>query len=328
MLGDKQRSLSARQEAGLLLERCFVSYLFFVARHPCWQPCGPPQSDVKERSRRFFRVLPRRRWARMLTSLVLPVLLALFTPVQAEPQKLRIGTGDWAPYVDQKRADGGALARLVSAVFADAGYDVEYIFHPWDRNVLMLQQGQLHAIMPYSCSPSRLNYGICSDPLVRGEIVLFHRRDQAFDWTTVEDLLKYRIGTTLGYSYGPAFDEALQAGRLNVQQSGKEDTGFRLLELGRVDLHPQDHAVGYAMLRRLFPEGSGHIVHHPRQLNTEPLRLLFRKNDAESAELLQLFNAGLRRFAERGDLERLQQALNTGNADDWRPAESTQVMRD
>ncbi len=162
----------------------------------------------------------------MLASLTLPVLLVALGPVQAEPQKLRIGTGDWAPYVDQERSDGGALARLISAVFAEAGYQVEFIFHPWDRNVLMLQQGQLHAIMPYSCSPSRLNYGICSDPLVRGEIVLFHRRDQAFDWTSVEDLLKYHIGTTLGYSYGPAFDDALQAGRLSVEQNGKETPAF------------------------------------------------------------------------------------------------------
>lgn len=276
----------------------------------------------------FVCVSPGRRWARMLASLTLPLWLLALGSVQADPKKLRIGTGDWAPYVDQKRSDGGALARLISAVFAEAGYQVEYVFHPWDRNVLMLQQGQLHAIMPYSCASSRLNYGICSDTLVRGEIVLFHRRDQAFDWARVEDLLKYRIGTTLGYSYGPAFDEALQAGRLNVQQNGKEDTGFRLLELGRVDLHPQDRAVGYAMLRRLFPQDGGNITHHPRQLNTEPLRLLFRKDDPEGASLLRLFNAGLRKFAERGDLQRLQQALNTGNADDWMPSISAHVAPD
>jgi polar amino acid transport system substrate-binding protein len=310
--------------------RCSVSYLFFVARHPWRQPCGPSQCDAKKRSRRFFRVSLRGLRARMLASLALSALLAamISVPAQAELQKLRIGTGEWAPYIDQERADGGALGRLVSAVFADVGYDVEYIFHPWDRNVLMLQQGHLNAIMPYSCTPSRLNYGICSDPVVRGEIVLFYRRDHAFDWTTVDDLLNYRIGTTLGYSYGPAFDAAMQAGRLNVEQSGKEDTSFRLLELGRIDLHPQDRAVGYAMLRRLFPKDGGNIVHHPRQLNTEPLRLMFRKDDAESAELLQQFNVSLRRFAERGDLQRLQQALNTGNADEWRPSVPAQTALD
>lgn len=75
-----------------------------------------------------------RRWL-VLASLMLSGLVSAAEPV------VRIGTGDWVPYVDQHRADGGALARLISAVFAAAGYQVEFSFYPWDRNVRMLQQG-------------------------------------------------------------------------------------------------------------------------------------------------------------------------------------------
>jgi polar amino acid transport system substrate-binding protein len=245
-------------------------------------------------------------------------LLALAPLAQAE-RIVRIGTGDWVPYVDQHRADGGALARLVKAVFASTGHRVEFVFHPWDRNVLMLQQGELDAIMPYSCSARRQDYGVCSEPLVRGQVVLFHRKDLAFDWARVEDLKRYRIGTTLGYSYGPQFDGALQKGLLRVEQNSKDDTAFRLLELKRIDLHPQDRAVGYSMLRRLFPGEQG-ITHHPRYLNTEPLRLLFRKNDPAAEELLRSFNEELVRYAQRGELKRLQEALYSGDADSWRPS--------
>lgn len=253
----------------------------------------------------------------LLRWLLLGMLLALAPLAQAE-RVVRIGTGDWVPYVDQHRADAGALARLVKAVFAAAGHRVEFVFYPWDRNVLMLQQGALDAIMPYSCSPMRLDYGVCSEPLVRGEVVLFHRKDLVFDWARVEDLKNYRIGTTLGYSYGPQFDAALQKGMLRIEQNSKEDTAFRLLELKRIDLHPQDRAVGYSMLRRLFPGEQG-ITHHPRYLNTEPLRLLFRKSDPEAEELLSRFNEELARFAQRGELKRLQEALYSGDADNWRP---------
>lgn len=251
--------------------------------------------------------------------LLLAVLLLSSLVASADPV-VRIGTGDWVPYVDQRRADGGALARLISAVFAAAGYKVEFSYYPWDRNVLMLQQGALDAIMPYSCSPMRLGYALCSEPLVRGEIVLFHRKDLPFDWQRIEDLKPYRIATTLGYSYGPQFDQALQAGQLQIEQSSKEDTAFRLLALKRVDLHPQDRAVGYAMLRRLFSESERlALTHHPRFLNTEPLRLLFRKGDPKAQELLLRFNRELARFAERGDLRSLQRALYTGDPDRWRP---------
>ncbi len=231
---------------------------------------------------------------------------------------VRVGTGDWVPYVDQSREDGGALSRLVRDIFEAAGYQVEFVYYPWDRNLLMLEHGTLDAVMPYSCSAQRRRISECSDPVVQGEIVLFQRSDKALNWARIEDLKSFRIATTLGYSYGPQFDAALQAGQLQVQQSGKEETGFRLLELGRVDFHPQDRAVGYAMLRRLFtPEARAAITHHPRLLNTEPLHLLFRKGDARADRLREVFNAGLRRLAESGELERLQQALYSGNADQW-----------
>lgn len=251
-------------------------------------------------------------------------LLAAFaiacSPHALAEQVVRVGTGDWAPYVDQQRSDNGAMVRLIHAVFADAGYQAKFEFYPWDRNVLKLQQGSLDAIMPYICTAPRRVFSDCSEPMVRGEIVLFHRKELAFDWQKIEDLQKFRIGTTLGYAYGPQFDEAQRAGQLHTFQNGKEDTGFRLLDLGRIDLHPQDRAVGYAMLQRLLSaEARAQITHHPRSLSNEPLHLLFRKDDARGDELREAFNRSLRKFAERGDLMRLQQALYSGNADRWTP---------
>lgn len=235
----------------------------------------------------------------------------------AEPV-VRIGTGDWVPYVSEQREDGGALARLVREIFTAAGYQVEFIYRPWARNLLMLEQGSLDAVMPYSCSAVRQRVSVCSDPVVQGEIVLFQRKSQTLDWQSINDLKAFRIATTLGYSYGPQFDAALQAGQFQVQQSGNENTGFRLLELGRVDFHPQDRAVGYAMLHRLFsPEERAKITHSPRILNSESLHLLFRKGDAQGDKLRALFNAGLQRLTASGELKRLQQALYSGNPDQW-----------
>lgn len=265
----------------------------------------------------FVLSLLRHVLSRTLGSL--PALALLFASLGVSAQPLvRIGTGDWVPYIDQQRADGGALARLTREIFSAAGYQVEFVYYPWDRNLLMLEQGGVDAVMPYSCSAQRRSISACSDPVVQGEVVLFQRRELKLDWMDVADLKTLRIATTLGYSYGPQFDAVLAAGQLQVQQSSKEDTGFRLLSLGRVDVHPQDRAVGYAMLRRLFsPAERAAISHHPRILNSEPLHLLFRKNDAQADQLRELFNAGLRRFAKSGELQRLQQALYSGNADQW-----------
>lgn len=248
------------------------------------------------------------------------LLLLHSTQVQAADKVVRVGTGDWVPYLDQNQADGGALGRLVQVVFQSVGYRVEIYFHPWDRNLLLLQQGSLDAVMPYICTQARQQISVCSDEVLRGEVVLFHHVDRPFDWQQVEDLRPLRIGTALGYSYGPLFDAAVQAGKLQVQQANKEDTNFRLLLLGRIDVHPQDRAVGYAMLRRLFSADEQVLItHHPRELNREPLHLLFHKDSARGLELLKLFNQGLQRLVETGELQELQQALYTGRADSWRP---------
>lgn len=231
---------------------------------------------------------------------------------------VRVGTGDWLPYVDQQRADGGALPRLVRSIFESAGYQVEFVYYPWDRNLLMLEHGSLDAILPYLCSTARQRVSTCSEPVVRGDVVLFQRADQTLNWSRVEDLAAFRIATTLGYAYGPQFDEAVARNVLRVQQSGKEDTGFRLLSLGRVDFHPQDRAVGYAMLNRLFSaEERQQITHHPTRLHSDPLHVLFRKNDPRAETLLHVFNEGLQRLKRRGDISRLQKALNEGRVDQW-----------
>lgn len=252
-------------------------------------------------------------------SLLLAATLVCLNVAAAET--VRIGTADWAPYVDQQREDGGAFTRLVRELFTAAGYQVELVYYPWERNLLMLEQGQLDAVMPYVCSAERQRISVCSEPVVHAEVVLFQRRDRVLDWHTVEDLKAFRIATALGYFYGPQFDAALQAGQLQAQQQRKSSTGFRLLQLDRVDFYPQDRAVGYATLRELFTEQERTVItHHPRVLNSVPLHLLFRQDDARAQRLREVFNAGLRRSADSGALAHLQQALYSGDADQVRPA--------
>ena len=289
------------------------SVSFALSRADRIQPIRPPTSAAPRR-------LPV--WVVALLSLLLVAPVQALEPLaDRQAQKLvTIGTGDWQPYVKQGRVDAGALGRLIQSVFQQAGYRVRFVFYPWDRNVLMLQKGALDAIMPYACSLERQKFSRCSDPLTKGEVVLFHRKDLAFDWARIEDLKPFTLGTTLGYSYGDVFDQAHRSGQLRSLQASKDDTNLRLLELRRIQLYPQDRAVGYAMLMRLYPgQARVQFTHHPRPLNTETLHLMFRRDDARGAELLAAFNLGLRSLARSGELQRLQDALQSGDPDAWVP---------
>ena len=246
------------------------------------------------------------------------LLLFLGGSVQAE-QVVRIGTGEWAPYVEQQRADGGPLGRLVSAVFSRAGYRVQYQYYPWVRDIHLLKTGQLDAVLPYICTPERQLFSYCSAPLVRTETVIFHRSDKAFSWRQFSDLQGYSIALTKGYSYGRDFDVARQGLALNIQENTREDIGMRLLLAGRVDAHLQDRAVGYALLRRLFSvDQQQSISHDPQPVSREQMGLLFRK-DQQGEQMRQAFDAALQPLQGNGELQRLQEALERGEAAAWVP---------
>ena len=261
--------------------------------------------------------------ARLLV-LVIGGLLGATCAAQAaesgEPvREVLIGSGEWTPYVESARADAGPLGRLISAIFARAGYRVRYVMYPWERDVYLLKRGDLDGIMPYICTPQRQTFSLCGEPLVRSQMVFFQHRDNPAHWRTVADLQRVRIAVTQGYAYGELFDQARAGGRLQLQQSSDEAHGMRLLLAGRADFHPQDRAVGYAMLLREFtPAERQQLSHNPHALGRNDLTLLLRQ-DARGEQLRQVFNAGVRALRESGDLQRLQQALDHGTAAGWRP---------
>lgn len=245
--------------------------------------------------------------------------LALGLPAQAEPDPhlVRIGTGEWSPYVEQSRADAGAIGRLISAVFARAGYRVEYFFYPWARDVYLLQHAQVDAIMPYVCSAERATFSLCSEPLVHTEMAFFHRRDKPFEWRRVEDLSTYEIAISKGYYYTAAFEAERQAGRLHLQENTSEERGMRLLLSKRADLYLQDRAVGNALLKRVFSvEEQQLLTSHPRTVGREMVGLLFTQ-DARGEQLRAAFNTGVQLLRDSGQLQQLQEALNNGDASQW-----------
>jgi polar amino acid transport system substrate-binding protein len=250
-----------------------------------------------------------------------PSIAAQVVPAAAADSKVvLIGTGEWTPYVEQARADAGPLGRLMSAVFIRAGYRVQYAFYPWARDIYMLQKGQLDAVMPYICNAERQAFSLCSEAVVNSDLVLFHRVDKPFDWHTLKDLEAYSMALTKGYAYGEAFDNARAAGRFKVQDDSRDDAGIRLLLAQRVDAYLQDRAVGYAILKRSFTaEQQQQLQAHPQPVSRNALGLLLVKN-ARGEQLRQAFNAGLQLLRDNGDLQRLQQALESGDAASWQPS--------
>ncbi|HDZ39282.1 MAG TPA: hypothetical protein ENH62_13555 [Marinobacter sp.] len=135
-------------------------------------------------------------------------------PIPVESHIVTVATGEWPPYVTQAGPHHGPMAQVIDHVFNDAGYQIKYIFQPWKRSKQMVLEGNADILMPAYCSPDRSEIYLCSDAVITGKLVLFHRIDMPL---------------------------------------ASDETNMRLLMKGRIQLYPQDKAVGFAMLHHLYP---------------------------------------------------------------------------
>ncbi|MCL7943985.1 transporter substrate-binding domain-containing protein [Marinobacter sp. ATCH36] len=248
------------------------------------------------------------------SNLLLGVLLisALPTVLHAEEphQSVRLTNGHWPPYMENTPPHYGMISRIVSLAFGKNDRPVTYGFFPWSRAKLLAEKGFWDGSVAWTCRPELLRYFHFSDPIVEHNYVLFYRKDKDFDWAEVEDLESNRIGLTQDYNYGDEFEEAVAAGTISTEVTTSDESNFRKLAAGRIDLFPMEPAVGIEMLKTLNLDDK--ITFHTTPLQSDYLYLVLSRRVPESERYLEEFNEGLRKLREAGRIEEL---INTSLPD-------------
>lgn len=241
------------------------------------------------------------RWIKQLLT-----ILGLFSMISAPfaEETVHITTQEWRPYISKQFKHYGVIPHIVTEAFILENIQTKYRFLPWGRGYEFAKEGKLNGTIPYYYSEERAKYFLYSDPIFEGKQVFFHLKSYSFNWERIEDLKGVEIGATIGYHYGKAFERAEQEGIIKVQWIPNDETNFKKMLLGRIDVFPQDEDVGYEILRSLFsPEQAGLFTHHSHPLHTKVMHLILSKQIKESPELLRMFNRGLKRLKESGKYE-------------------------
>ncbi len=217
-------------------------------------------------------------------------------------ETIRIAIGEWAPFYSENYKHYGLVPHIVTESFALEDIKVEYGFFPWARSLKLTEDGVWDATCCWSeKNKERLKKFLFSDRVLAEKLVFFHLKSFSFDWNTVEDLKGIEIGTTLGYSYGIAFDEADKNGTLQVEHTPSDEINFRKLLAGRIKIFPIDEIAGYFIIRRDFKEKVvNKFTHHPKTIIDNPQRLLISKKLKHSKRIRKLFNKGLNQLKESG----------------------------
>ncbi|GAB2916912.1 substrate-binding periplasmic protein [Rheinheimera gaetbuli] len=240
--------------------------------------------------------------------LLFAVLLSHFTCLAATTQsaehthltELQISAGEWPPFLSESLPHQGVVAHLIRDIFAQAGYQVSFSFLPWARAYHDTANGKYAATAVWMLAEDRTKDFLYSEPVLSEQFVLFHLKQRRFEWQQLTDLRGMLLGGGLGYSYGPAFDEALNNRVFKMSRVGSTEQNFRRLAAGRIDVFAEEISVGYHTLNHQLPELADAISHHPKPLLVNQSFLLLPHNSPDSAKLLALFNLHLQQFKHSG----------------------------
>lgn len=238
-----------------------------------------------------------------MRTLLLSALLSLMGCGLAAAQSVRLTNGEWPPYLGEHLPHHGVASRIVSEAFALQGIMVEWEFHPWARALLMAKKGQRAGSAVWLKNSEREAAFFVSDPVMESGYYIFHRKGYSFDWAQVADLQSQRIVGTRGYDYGKAFQQAEASGQLRVNRVTSDETAFRQLLAGRVDLFPVDKAVGFDVLYQHFSAAErAQLSFHHTPLCTDSMHLLLSRQVPGNAQLIERFNLGLQQLRESGKI--------------------------
>ncbi|WP_281557160.1 ABC transporter substrate-binding protein [Thalassomonas sp. RHCl1] len=217
---------------------------------------------------------------------------------------IRIATGEFPPYYSQRYENYGPTPAIVVQAFAHVNIKVEFGFFPWNRSLELAKNNIWDATCCWFETPGWETDFYYSDAVRSREKIFFHLKSYPFKWQSFDDLKGIRIGTTVKYSYGAAFDAANKAGKLLIEPAPTNEMNLKKLLVGRIDIFPIDRLMGYQLLADLFtPEKIQLITHHPKILFSDSVRLLVSKKNPKNQYFIDKFNLGLKRLKESADYE-------------------------
>ena len=235
------------------------------------------------------------------------ILLLHVSPLLAEP--LRVGVSfAIPPYVIQEQGRGIELD-LLTAAFADSGYEPQFVYLPLERTFRMLAQGKLDAVI--NIKPGMLARVHLSQP-----VITFHNRVFTLGEVpvrTLSDLATLRVSAfqRAQQILGDEFAR-ISAQNARYEEVARQESQVQKLLLGRTDAVILEQRVFYYYLAQLSQDKRNGERYRPeliRQLDLFPptqYHFAFRQ-----AAQQQWFDRQLTRMKEDGRYARIFAAYGT-----------------
>jgi polar amino acid transport system substrate-binding protein len=187
------------------------------------------------------------------------------TALGEETREVRLAAFNYPPfYWEENGAVRGLGVDLLREVFGRMHIKTRLTLYPLKRALEYTRAGRSDGIMILIRTPEREAYLDYTDPVMTVKGLIWSRVGRAggaVDFERLEDLREYKVGATLGYSYGPKFDAILKT--MDVERVASDFLNFKKLLAGRIDIFPGNEIVAGWLFKR-HEEFQGKFVHSDR----------------------------------------------------------------
>ena len=213
-------------------------------------------------------------------------------------ETVTLSIGEWVPYFSQHDPKGKLLEQVVTEAFKLEGVEVKYQYLPWKRSYANAESGVSDGTVGWNKTEEReRRFHLNKEPLIRDEAVFFQLKSKPFDWNTLDDLKKYKVGVTIGYKQ----EKIYQKLGIEADPVPSEDLNFKKLLAGRIDVYQTAKPAGYAMIRRLFgPDEAFLFTTHPKPLEVAEYYILFSGATLNGKLLAEKFDSGFKKLKDSG----------------------------
>jgi polar amino acid transport system substrate-binding protein len=227
-----------------------------------------------------FRLLP--------FAMLLSVFASIGTATLAQPAKI-------VTFATDPQKKGGFVLELTVEAYKKVGYEVRVDFVPFNRAIEMAKSGQVDGVLGPYYSDERAKYFFYSDVIAESPVVFFALESSKITYSKLEDLSKYKIGTTVLTVYPKEFFEA---SFLRKEPALDYILNIRKLLAGRIDLFVEKKRVVTSFLLGSPP--TKRIVALDPPLEIAKFYNSFAKTAPNAAEKLHDFNMGLKMIKDDG----------------------------
>ncbi|WP_430475126.1 substrate-binding periplasmic protein [Thalassospira lucentensis] len=178
-------------------------------------------------------------------------------------------------------AAAGKDVALISQIMADLGCEVTFVFLPWKRALLELEQGHLDILPSASITPERQVYALFSQPY-RNEVsgLVVRKEDEGrFLLQTIDDIILYdmKLGHVRGAYRGELFEQfqKLPGAPMQLTDVSISEIGFNLLLKKRIDGLVGIPAVTLAHAERMGI--ADNLIAHSFIFGSDPIHLMYSR---------------------------------------------------